>query len=113
MLARLTQASLTLQPPELSAPATFKGPPLKEVLAAVGAANGKVTVVAVNGYEGWLAPEDIAKSDWILALELNGQPLGLGQQGPLWLLNTRGQGETASDHRGHWVWAVFAIRVGE
>ena len=29
MLARLTQASLTLQPPELSAPATFKGPPLK------------------------------------------------------------------------------------
>jgi hypothetical protein len=113
MLARLTQASLTLQPPELSAPATFKGPPLKEVLAAVGAASAKVTVVAVNGYEGWLAPEDIEKSDWILALEMNGQPLGIGQQGPLWLLNTRRQGEKASeDHRGHWVWAVFAIRVG-
>ena len=44
MLARLTQASLTLQPPELSAPATFKGPPRTEVLAAVGAANGKVTL---------------------------------------------------------------------
>jgi hypothetical protein len=114
MLARLTQASLTLQPPELAAPATFKGPLLKEVLAAVGAASGnKITAVAVNGYEGWLAPEDI-ESDWILALEMNGQPLGLGQQGPLWLLNTRAQGETASaDHRGHWVWAVFAIRVGD
>lgn len=114
MLARLKQGSVTIQPPEYTAPAAFTGPLLKEVLAAVGAASGKkLTVLAVNGYEGWLAPEDIEASDWILALEMNGQPLGLGQQGPLWLLNTRKDGDKGDDARGHWVWAVMYLRVGE
>ena len=45
--------------------------------------------MAVDGYSGWLTPEDIDASDWILALEADGVPLGLGQQGPLWLINTR------------------------
>jgi hypothetical protein len=115
MLGRLKQGSIKVQPPEYSAPATFTGPLMKEVLAAVGAASGKtVRVLAVNGYEGWLSPEDVEASDWILALEADGKPLGLGQQGPLWLLNTRGQGEKASDdHHGHWVWAVMYLRVGD
>jgi hypothetical protein len=115
MLVRLKQGSVTVQPPEYAAPANFTGPLLKEVLAAVGAASGKkLTILAVNGYEGWLAPEEIEASDWILALEMNGAPLGLGQQGPLWLLNTRAQGEKASDdRRGHWVWAVMYLRVGD
>lgn len=115
MLARLKQGSVTVQPPEFSRPATFKGPLVKEVLAAVGAASGKkVTILAVNGYEGWLGPEDIATSDWILALEADGKPLGLGQQGPLWLLNTRGPDDKAADdHHGHWVWAVMYIGVGD
>jgi hypothetical protein len=115
MLTRLKQGSVTVQPPEFSHPATFKGPLVKEVLAAVGATLGKkVTILAVNGYEGWLAPEDIDASDFILALEADGKPLGLGQQGPLWLLNTRKPDEKAADdHRGHWVWAVMYIGVGE
>ena len=53
----------------------------------------KITVVAVNGFSGWLMPEDVDKSDWILALEADGVPLGIGQQGPLWLINTRAEGE--------------------
>jgi hypothetical protein len=115
MLARLKQGTIKVQPPEYSAPAIFTGPLLKEVLAAVGAGSGKtVRLLAVNGYEGWLSPEDVETSDWILALEADGKPLGLGQQGPLWLLNTRGQGEKASDdRRGHWVWAVMYLRVDD
>ena len=81
--------ALHQQPPELDAPATFKGPLLREILGHVEAAKVKISFTAVNGYTGWLTPEDIDSSDWIVALEVNGQPLGIGQQGPLWLINTR------------------------
>jgi hypothetical protein len=114
MLLELPQGTVTAQPPEFDAPATFKGPLLREVLGKIEAAKLKITFVAVNGYTGWLTPEDIDASDWILALEADGKPLGLGGQGPLWAINTRAEGEKASvDHRGHWVWSVFYIHVGE
>ena len=66
-----------------------QGPLLREVLGHVEAAKVKISFTAVNGYTGWLTPDDIDLSDWILALEVNGVPLGIGQQGPLWLINTR------------------------
>lgn len=114
MLLALEQGTVTVQPPELDAPATFSGPRLRDVLGAVEAARGKLTIRALNGYSGWLADEDIAGSDWILALTQDGKPLGLGQQGPIWILNTRKAHERADDDaRGHWVWGVFYIHVGD
>jgi hypothetical protein len=105
MWLRLKQGTVRAQPPELKQPATVTGPLLKEALAGVGAARAKVSFLAVDGYQGWLAPEDIDTSDWILAFAMDGAPLGVGQQGPLWLINTRAKGEKPSDdHRGHWVW---------
>jgi len=113
-LLGLPQGTVTAQPPEFDAPATFKGPLLREVLGFIEAAKVKVTFMAVDGYSGWLDPEDIDTSDWILALEADGVPLGLGQQGPLWLINTRAPGfKPADTHQGHWVWALFYIKVGE
>jgi len=41
-------------------------------------------------------------------------PLGLGQQGPVWLINTRAPDFKPDEtHHAHWVWAVFYIKVGE
>ena len=41
-------------------------------------------------------------------------PLGIGQQGPIWLINTRAEGDKpGEDASGHWVWAVFYMHVGE
>jgi hypothetical protein len=115
MLARLKQGKVTAVTTELGKAAVFTGPLLKEVLATVGAAEGKVSFVAVNNYEGYLEAEDIATSDWILALEADGAPLGLGQQGPIWLINSRAADDPPPNqsHLGHWVWAVFFMRVGE
>jgi hypothetical protein len=115
MLARLKHGRVTAVTTELGKAAVFTGPLLKEVLAAVGAARTKVSFVAVNNYEGYLEQEDIETSDWILALDADGVPLGLGQQGPIWLINTRGPGDPPPNqsHRGHWVWAIFFMRVGE
>jgi hypothetical protein len=114
MLLSLPQGTVTAQTRELGAPASFRGPLLRELLGKVEAAKLKLTFVAVNGYTGWLTPEDVDRSDWILALEADGKPLDIGGQGPIWLINTRAKGEKASeDHRGHWVWSVFYINVGE
>lgn len=113
-LLGLPQGTVTVQPPEFDKPAVFSGPLLREVLGYIEAARVKTTFVAADGYTGWLMPEDIARSDWILALSADGVPLGLGQQGPLWLLNTRADEEAASDdRRGHWVWALIYIHLGE
>ena len=112
MLLALEQGTVTVQPPDK--PATFSGPLLRDVLGAVEAARVKLTITALNGYRGWLAAEDVASSDWIMALTQDGKPLGLGQQGPIWILNTRKDDERAGDDdRGHWVWGVFYIQVGE
>lgn len=114
MLLGLKQGTVTVKTNEFEAPATFSGPLLREVLGFIEAAKVKVTVVALNGYEGWLTPEDIDASDWILALSADGVPLGLGQQGPIWLLNTRAPDFKPDDtHHGHWVWAVFYMRIGD
>jgi len=114
MLLGLQQGTVTAQTKELGVPATFKGPLLREVLGRIEAAKTKITFVAINGFSGWLQPEDVDGSDWILALEVDGVPLGIGQQGPLWLINTRAEGQKAGeDGRGRWVWAVFYMRVGE
>jgi hypothetical protein len=113
-LVALPQGTVTVHPPEFDKPTTFSGPLLREVLGYLEAAQVRITFVAMNGYIGWLDPDDIKSSDWILALSADGVPLGLGQQGPIWLLNTRSPDFKPDDTRhGHWVWAVFYMRIGD
>ena len=113
-LLALPQGTVTVTTNEYEKPVTFSGPLLKEVLGYLEAAQVRTTFVALNGYTGWLDPDDIKSSDWILALEANGKPLGLGQQGPIWMVNTRAADFKPNDeHHGHWVYAVFYIKIGE
>lgn len=114
MLLALPQGTVTAKPVEFEKEATFSGPLLREVLGFIEAAKVKTTFVAADGYTGYLLPEDIDRSDYILALEADGVPLGIGDQGPLWLLNTRAEGSAPSDdRRGHHVWAVVYMHLGE
>lgn len=114
MLLRLKQGSVTVKTPEFGRTATFTGPLLKEVLAAVGAPHTTVSLMAVNDFVGWLSSEDIDAADWTLALTADGKPLGLGQQGPIWLVRSLAESESRSEaRRGHWVWAVMYLHVGD
>ena len=100
--------------PELKHPATLAGPLLKEVLAGVGAARAKVSFLAVDGYQGWLAPEDIDTSDGILAFAMDGSPLGgWTARAALADQHAGGREKPSDDDRDHWVWALFYMRVGE
>jgi hypothetical protein len=114
IMLELPQGTVKAQPPEFDKPATFTGPLLRGLLELIEAAQAKTTFVAADGYTGYLMPEDIKHSDWILALSADGKPLGIGQQGPIWLINTRAKGETAgADRRGSHVWALVYMHVGE
>jgi hypothetical protein len=114
MLLALPQATVTAQPNTFEKPARFSGPVLREVLGYLEAAKVKVTFTALDGFAGWLAPEDIDGADWILALSADGVPLGIGQQGPIWLVKSGAQKVDSSDPKhGDWVWNVFYINIGE
>lgn len=114
MLLALPQGTVTGQPNTFDKPATFSGPVLRELLGYLEAAKVKVTFLALNGFAGWLAPEDIDGSDWILALSADGVPLGIGQQGPIWLVRSgKHQTDTDDPTHGDWVWNVFYIHIGE
>src|SRR5262245_11872024 len=88
MLLALPQATVTGQPNTFNKPARLSGPLWRELLGYLEAAKVNVTFVALNGFAGWLAPEDIDGSDWILALSADDVPLGVGQQGPIWLVKS-------------------------
>ena len=114
MLLALPQGTVAAQPENFDKPANFSGPVLRELLGYLEAAKAKVTFMALDGFAGWLAPEDIEGSDWILALSADGVPLGLGQEGPIWLLKSgTHEVDTTDPRHGDWVWNVFYIHIGE
>ncbi|MGE3529401.1 MAG: hypothetical protein AB7G54_08220 [Methyloceanibacter sp.] len=114
MLLALPQQTVTAQPNTYAKPASFSGPGLRDVLEYLEAAKLKISFMALDGFTGWLVPEDIDGSDWILALSADGVPLGIGQQGPIWLVKSGTQQlDKADPKHGDWVWNVFYINIGE
>jgi hypothetical protein len=114
MLARLKQGTGPGVADESSGARSFSGPLLKEVLAAAGASTHltKVTFRGIDGFLVELSDQDIEDGDWILALAADGQPLGLGQQGPLWLRNSppKDRAPTVVEME-RWAWGVFYMQV--
>ena len=94
-------------------PKTYRlaGPRLTDVLAAVGAQGRPVTVTALDGYAVEISAEELAAHDWIVALERNSQALGIGQQGPLWIIYSVPGGTASRDDEARWPWAAFFIEV--
>jgi hypothetical protein len=90
----------------------FAGPRLRDVLDAAGAVGSGIRILALDGYVRELSRADIDAYDWIVALKRNGEALGIGQFGPLWVVYARhdGQSITAEDE-ARWPWAVFYIQA--
>ncbi|MDJ0512658.1 MAG: hypothetical protein QNJ62_04355 [Methyloceanibacter sp.] len=114
MLLALPQGTVTVKPPGSDREAVFRGPYVRDILVAIEAAKVKTRFVAIDGYSGFLLPEDIDGSDYIVALEADGRPLGLNGYGPLWLLDTREGGISGGENgRGSHVWSLVYMHLGE
>ena len=64
----------------------FKGPLVRDVLAAVGATGKLVTAEAANEYKIEIPFADFDSFDVILAIENNGEPLTIRSKGPVWVI---------------------------
>ncbi|WP_261842498.1 molybdopterin-dependent oxidoreductase [Aliamphritea ceti] len=64
----------------------FKGPLVRDVLAAAGATGAMVSAEAANEYKIEIPFEDFESFDVILAIENNGEPLTVRSKGPVWVI---------------------------
>lgn len=91
---------------------TFGGPLLSEVLKAAGVEGATVKLLTQDGSTVELTAEDVKTRDWILALLVDGKPIGAGDFGPIWLLHKPENGAMPSkEELQAWVPSVFYIEV--
>ncbi len=111
MLERLGTHEIELTYEEWPEAYRFSGPRLVDVLAAAGVQGRAITVTALDGYAEEISADELESRDWIVALERNGHPLGIGGRGPLWIVYALAGRSASHDDEARWPWAVFFIEV--
>lgn len=111
MLEDFPLQEIMAQPPQYSAPVTFRGPLLRDVLKALGAEGASIRTRALDGFAVDLSAKEIAEKDWILALAADGRPFGIGDQGPVWMMHTPSVIKVPEAEEQRWPWALFYIDV--
>ena len=109
-LKALPQVKITANAEGWPGKVAASGPRLKDVLAAAGI-DGKATVTAfaLDGYGVDFTAAERDAHDWVVAIEADGKPLGLGGRGPTWIMYDTGNGKASTDEEAKWVWSVFVM----
>ena len=111
-LERLGVHNIVASHPDWPQEFTFEGPLLRDVLAAAGATGSVVRVLALDGYAAEIPMSEIQVRPFIVALKRDGRYLGIGDQGPTWVIAPPNAGEESNHEQGSkWVWAAFHIAV--
>ena len=112
MLAGLKQMSALARAVKWKASVRFTGPLLRDVLAKAGALDRTITVFALDGYAVKFTPKELAQHPWVLAIEADGKPLGIGGRGPAWLVHATTKGTPATESQeAKWVWSIFYMEA--
>lgn len=92
---------------------TYKGPLLRSLLAVVGAKSDTLFVQALNDYNAFVPVQDSYDYNLILAMEMNGKPMGVRNKGPLFLLYPFKESPELNNEVIHnrSVWQIKAINV--
>ncbi|MEW6694932.1 MAG: molybdopterin-dependent oxidoreductase [Pseudomonadota bacterium] len=86
MLEALPQHSFTTMTPWEDKPITFRGPRLRDLLAAVGANGSQIKATALNDYRVAIPVADAQRFDVIVATRKNGEPMPVRDKGPLFVV---------------------------
>jgi hypothetical protein len=86
MLDALPQEEFTTSTIWTDGTLQFSGPPLAEVLRAVGASGPRIAAKAINDYTVDIPAAEIGPRFPILATRINGQPFGVREKGPIWIV---------------------------
>ncbi len=93
----------------------FSGPLASDLLRAVGATGGTVRLIALNDYSADVPVEDFLQYPSILATRLNGTPMSVRQNGPVFLIYPFDQFPDLYNevYFGRSVWQIARIEVIE
>lgn len=113
MLAALPQGSVEAKPPQRGRMSKFTGPHLSAVLKAAGAGKvGELKVLGLDGFAVDIKAPELDSHDWIVATAVDGKPLAIGEQGPIWLLHApKSAARVGEQEEMRWPWAVFYMVV--
>ncbi len=113
MLEALGSVSISVTYDKWRETVRLEGPRLTDLLKATGAAAGSgVFAQALDGFTAEISAEELAAQNWIVALKRNGEYLGIGGRGPVWLVYDPPNGASITDEdEGRWPWAVYFIAV--
>jgi hypothetical protein len=91
----------------------YKGPLLRDVLAAANPVGVKVArVSALDGYAVELTLKEIEAQKWILATEVDGSAFGIGDFGPLYAMRQLASNEEMTQEEGaKWVFSIYYIEL--
>lgn len=86
MLEKLPQQTFTTQTPWDKKPIKFKGPLLRDVLAAAKASGTTLKAAALNDYQTSIPFDDAKNFDVIVAHQMNDQAIPVRTKGPLFIV---------------------------
>ncbi|MCC5882312.1 MAG: molybdopterin-dependent oxidoreductase [Halomonas sp.] len=86
MLEAMPQHTTRTHTPWHDGQVVFTGPLVRDVLESVEAKGQMLRVTALNDYSASIPVEDFIEYDVILAMTLNGAPLRVRDQGPLFII---------------------------
>lgn len=113
MLEALPQHTFTTRTPWDDQPVTFRGPRLRDVLAAVRAEGRQLRATALNDYRVVIPFEDAQRHDVIIATRKNGVPMAVRDKGPLFIVYPFDRDPALKDLRYYErsIWQLKAIDV--
>jgi hypothetical protein len=85
-LLALPQQEFTTETIWTAGEIVFAGPALKDILEAAEAGDGKLSLSALNDYTVELPADVVEDTVPIVAVRKNGQPYGVREKGPIWLV---------------------------
>ncbi|WP_309766559.1 molybdopterin-dependent oxidoreductase [Vreelandella gomseomensis] len=86
MLQQLPQHGVETTTPWTDSQDHYEGPLMRDLLAHLGVTDGRVNVLALNGYEAEIPVSDFYDYDVILALKRDSEAIPIREYGPLWVL---------------------------
>lgn len=91
----------------------FTGFLMRDLLDRLEANGDRVTAIALNDYAVDIPVSDFYDYDVIVAYDMDGEPLGRDDKGPLWIVYPRDDHEALQDIRYdyRWVWQLYQLDV--
>lgn len=86
MLRDLPQISIRTSTPWTAVAQEFRGVPLFDLLARIGAQDGLLTAHAINDFISTLPLDDARNRQALIAYEIDGAEIPIRSKGPLWLI---------------------------